>query len=169
MPDLDYIRVFLTPEQSRVQMLLARKLTEWIKSPDVLVWFTSWTGFSDDEMALFQEFRAFWGESRRLIDAPGHLFSFEKNADTFQCVNLLHFMMAFEFEAFVLQDGQEAFLRMDDGAIWTVTHSLEKDLQVEEILDSLNIYERDLTSLPDVPALGMFWGRNPRPSPQSPL
>ncbi|MCW3059552.1 MAG: hypothetical protein JWQ02_1373 [Capsulimonas sp.] len=84
-------------------------------------------------------------------------------SDAYMCANLLCFMMAFDWETFVMRGDQKSILRMDDAIIWLVRQDPEKDGQADEIFDALGVFERDLDSLPDIPAFGRFWSRSPRP------
>src|SRR4051812_47122252 len=60
--------------QKRVYLVL-RALREFSDGCSLLVWFDDWAVWpSGQRMHIFQRFRMSYGETRPLIDAPGHLF-----------------------------------------------------------------------------------------------
>ena len=64
---------FPSPEESGRKVWLARLLYSFLEhSPEVLIWVNDW-GVWEEHMPLFARFRQAFGESRHLIDAPGHI------------------------------------------------------------------------------------------------
>lgn len=71
-----------TPRDSHVQAQFARFLIDWIGPFDeALLWHTDWPFYRPDEMALIDGLRRSHGETRRLIEAPGHLFTQEERPE----------------------------------------------------------------------------------------
>ena|ERR1035437_7113287 len=64
-----------TPRHIGKLQALAHQFVEFMGTSETgLLWFTSWPLYSEEEMALFQGYRKSLGESRQLIDSPGHIF-----------------------------------------------------------------------------------------------
>jgi len=60
--------------QKRVN-LVNRAMEAFADEPSHLVWFTDWSVWpSGQRMHVFDRFRLSYGETRRLIDSPGHVF-----------------------------------------------------------------------------------------------
>ena len=111
---------FAVPRESGIQLALAREMGDWIESRgSALLWMTDWPMSHDDESALVQTWRKAYGEERPLIEAPGYLL---EGKERNELVNLLHFVMAFGWDAFVLLPRQQdlVFLSHDEyGDIYT--------------------------------------------------
>ena len=65
---------------------------------EVLVQVTDWSLYSEDEMAIFQSIRASSGETRALVDAPGHLFP---AAELNHCIGLFNLTLAYRWSAYI--------------------------------------------------------------------
>ena len=60
--------------QKRVA-LVARGMEAFRHSPQILVWFDDWNVWpSGQRMHIFERFRMSYGETRRLIETPAHIF-----------------------------------------------------------------------------------------------
>lgn len=60
--------------QKRVS-LVKQAMEAFVDEPAYLVWFNDWSVWpSGERMHVFDRFRLSYGETRRLIDSPGHVF-----------------------------------------------------------------------------------------------
>ena len=56
---------------------------------ETLVWFTEWSVWpSSERMHIFERFRLSYGETRRLIESPGHLYMQGEYEDLLSCVTI---------------------------------------------------------------------------------
>ena len=67
---------FKIPEDAGKRVwLVSQGMTAFRDEPRFLVWFDDWAVWpSGQRMHVFDRFRLSYGESRRLIDSPGHVF-----------------------------------------------------------------------------------------------
>ncbi len=83
--------------------MVARHLADWKNESEVLVWFTEWGVWPSGERPhIFDRFRASYGETRSLIDSPGHLFSGAEFEDMLSFVTL---GVLFLWDVFVVGKG----------------------------------------------------------------
>lgn len=69
--------------------LVARSMAAFADENELLVWFHDWGVWpSGERMHIFDRFRKSYGESRRLIDSPGHIFSGNEIEDAISFVTL---------------------------------------------------------------------------------
>jgi hypothetical protein len=74
---------FEIPIDTQKRVYLVRQAMKAFEAePLLLVWFSDWSvGPSDQRMHIFDRFRMSYGETRRLIDSPGHLFDHTEMED----------------------------------------------------------------------------------------
>ncbi len=129
---------FAVPRESGIQLALAREMGDWIESRGpALLWMTDWPGQQEDETFLVQTWRKAHGEDRPPIEAPGYLLE-EKERN--ELVNLLYFVMAFGWDAFILLPRQKdlVYLSHDEyGDIYTP--DLKSLASLQEMLRLLSI------------------------------
>lgn len=125
------LNIFRVPKDSWSQLLIANQLAKWFGSAEILLWITVWTTFDEGELELFEGFREAFGESRRLIDAPGLLLDRGQKADAWASLQILNFMMIFTWEGFVLREDKQCCIWMADEIIetWTLDASHSEDLK----------------------------------------
>jgi|SRR5262245_19751681 len=69
--------------------LVNRAMQAFADEPVLLVWFTEWGVWtSGQRMHVFDRFRLSYGETRRLMDSPGHLFERTEMEDTISFVTI---------------------------------------------------------------------------------
>jgi hypothetical protein len=94
--------------------------------PSHLVWFTDWSVWPD-RMHIFDRFRLSYGETRRLIDSPGHVFDQKeiKDATSFVTIAAL-----FLWDCYVVshQRAKLFFLSHDE---WGATKGLDLQAKVK--------------------------------------
>jgi len=141
LPASHYRSVFKMPvsTDARTQLFLSRHLAEWIQSSDVLLWVTSWALYTPEEMKMFLDFRQSFGEQRRLIDAPGHLFQNGDADDVRHTTSLLLYMMAFNWEGFVLSHDAQSIIWMADEILETSAKEKGKDFQFISSVKRLDV------------------------------
>lgn len=81
---------FKIPEDAGKRVfLVARGMRAFSASPLFLVWFDDWSVWpSGQRMHVFERFRMSYGETRRLIDSPGHVFEHGEIEDAISFVTL---------------------------------------------------------------------------------
>ena len=124
---------------ARTQLFLSRRLAQWIQNRDILLWVTSWAQYTPEEMEMFSDFRQGFGEQRHLIDAPGHLFTNGDAGDLRHITSILLFIMAFNWEGFVLSGDTRSIIWMADEMLETSTTDKVKDSQLVFSLEDIGI------------------------------
>lgn len=124
---------------ARTQIFLSHRLAQWIQGSDVLLWVTSWALYTPEEMEMFLDFRQSFGEQRHLIDAPGHLFQSGDADDLRRTASILLFMMAFNWEGFVLSSDGKSIIWMADEILETSAKKKDKDIQIRLSAKDLGI------------------------------
>lgn len=62
-------------DSQRRVYLVTQAMKAFEDEPDILVWLDDWSAWpSGQRMHVFDRFRMSYGETRRLIDSPGHVF-----------------------------------------------------------------------------------------------
>jgi hypothetical protein len=131
-PILDRFR-FPTPVAARAQGALLQGLVEALTrvSPSLL-WITDWPLYKAHEMALILRIRAGYGESRPLLDAPGHLFD-QDDRDILE--GMLTLIAAFGWDAyFVPGEGKSIVFASHHELIEVFTLDGVSSLNVRELL-----------------------------------
>src|SRR5262245_12356448 len=88
---------FLTEAKASIAEALVRNTIANRRFSRGLVWILDWPLYKPDEMAVVKRLRSSIGESRSLIDAPGHIFDAEEVDDCIGLFNLCvqYFWMRF--------------------------------------------------------------------------
>jgi hypothetical protein len=69
--------------------LVNRRMRAFANEPSTLIWFADWAVWpSGQRMHVFERFRLSYGETRQLIDSPGHLFAATEFEDAVSFVTL---------------------------------------------------------------------------------
>jgi hypothetical protein len=88
LSDVDLKFKIPSDAQERVH-LVNRAMEAFADEPSYLVWFTDWSVWSSgDRMHIFDRFRMSYGETRRLIDSPGHVFDQKEIEDATSFVTI---------------------------------------------------------------------------------
>jgi hypothetical protein len=141
LPASHYRSVFKMPvsADARTQLFLSRRLAQWIQSSDVMLWITSWAVYTPEEMDVFVDLRQGFGEQRRLVDAPGHLFHTGDAEELRHTASILLLMMAFNWEGFVVSSDAQSILWMADEMLETSTNNQAEDTRLLVSLEQLGI------------------------------
>lgn len=139
LPSDGFSAVFNIPDDSRIQVMLTQRLAHWPEGQDVLLWMTSWATYREEEMEVFLEFRRQSGETRPLINAPGHLLNTASTEDVWTMRQLLLLMTAFNWEGFVLQADRQLILWMADSVVETYTLKRGKHQEVLDVIEELSL------------------------------
>jgi hypothetical protein len=138
----DYEVLFAAPTQAARQRILAKSLVQWIGPYNVaLFWLSEWTAYEEEEMALACALRRGHGEKRMLIDAPGHVFSFEEQAELIGWVFL---MINFGWDGYLFASPHEGrmFQTSHENFLWATSQdyaALQKVRQVSRLYN-LEVY-----------------------------
>jgi hypothetical protein len=69
--------------------LVKQAMEGFADEPSHLVWFDDWAVWpSGQRMHIFDRFRLSYGETRRLIDSPGHIFDRDEIEDAISFVTI---------------------------------------------------------------------------------
>jgi len=72
----------IPPDAQKRVYLVNQAMEAFEDEPLLLVWFDDWSVWpSGQRMHVFERFRMSYGETRRLIDSPAHLFSQTETED----------------------------------------------------------------------------------------
>lgn len=99
---------YAIPGKASVQIALSEALVATI--PEIaqsVLWMTDWPLYKEHEMALLTRIRASYGESRRLIDAPGHIL---EEADRNLLAGLIFLMQAFGWDSYYMTPDARSIL-----------------------------------------------------------
>jgi hypothetical protein len=89
--------------QKRVY-LVGRAMEAFADEPSYLVWFDDWSVWpSGQRMHVFDRFRLSYGETRRLIDSPGHVFDRKEIEDATSFVTIA---ALFLWDCYVVSPGR---------------------------------------------------------------
>jgi hypothetical protein len=89
---------FLTEGKQSIVEALIRNAVVYRQFEGALVWILDWPLYNPDEMAVIMRLRSSVGESRRLIDAPGHVFDANEVHD---CTGLFNLCVQYFWDAFL--------------------------------------------------------------------
>lgn len=86
----DAAATFRIPEDAQQRVfLVSQGMHAFSAAPVFLVWFHDWAVWpSGQRMHIFDRFRKSYGETRRLIDSPGHVFEHGEIEDAISFVTL---------------------------------------------------------------------------------
>ncbi len=106
---LDAYAKFEIPEDAGKRVrLVSQRMRAFDQTPIFLVWFGNWSVWpSGQRMHVFDRFRMSYGETRRLIDSPGHLFVEAELEDAISFVTLA---VLFLWDCYVVTPKQGRFL-----------------------------------------------------------
>jgi hypothetical protein len=81
---------FEIPRDAQKRVYLVKQAMEaFAGEPSYLVWFDDWSVWpSGQRMHVFDRFRLSYGETRRLIDSPGHVFDQKEIEDATSFVTI---------------------------------------------------------------------------------
>jgi hypothetical protein len=92
----------------RVGLVSDRMQTSFNGEPTFLVWFDDWAVWpSGQRMHIFDRFRMSYGETRPLIQSPGHIFDQSEMEDAVSFVTLAVLML---WDCYVVTPQREKFL-----------------------------------------------------------
>jgi hypothetical protein len=82
-------RFKIPADAGRRVYLVNSRMRAFANEPSLLVWFNDWSVWpSGQRMHVFERFRRSYGETRQLIDSPGHVFALEEFEDAVSFVTL---------------------------------------------------------------------------------
>ena len=86
----DSAEKFKIPEDAQKRVyLVSQAMLPFVGEPALLVWFNDWAVWpSGQRMHVFDRFRMSYGETRWLIDSPGHIFDQGEIEDAISFVTL---------------------------------------------------------------------------------
>jgi hypothetical protein len=109
-PELtDATTQFKIPVDAQKRVYLASQdMRAFASEPLFLVWFDDWAFWpSGQRMHIFDRFRMSYGESRRLIDSPGHIFDREEIEDA---ISFVTFAVLFLWDCYVVSPKRSKLL-----------------------------------------------------------
>lgn len=139
LPEVGYGAEFEVPADAWTQLMLAHSLSKLPEGRDVFLWVTSWALYSEKEREVFDSFRQSHGEHRWLIDAPGHLLDLSGSGERWILAEILLFMMAFNWEGFVIQGNKETIIWMADEIIEIVAQKSDANEFSRKIIHDLDL------------------------------
>ena len=105
--DID-LKFEIPPGTGRRVYLVSQALKPFAGEPHVLVWLDDWSVWpSGQRMHVFDRFRMSYGETRQLIDSPGHLFDRTEIEDAISFVTIA---ALFLWDCYVVSPGQSRLL-----------------------------------------------------------
>jgi hypothetical protein len=117
---------FIIPEDAQKRInLVSRGMAAFREAPLFLVWFHDWAVWpSGQRMHVFDRFRMSYGESRPLINSPGHVFDKDEIEDAISFVTL---SALFLWDCYVVtpKRGMLLFLSHDE---YGLAKGIERDL-----------------------------------------
>ena len=126
------MKLFEVPTLSRGRMELARVLIDWADPRVSMLWVTDWPLYLEDEMSLFLELRRD-ANSRILLAAPGLTFS-EAPEDQARLVHFVYLVLAFNWEAFLLNGDRSSYIWLADEVIEVVSNDRQRVAELQETL-----------------------------------
>jgi hypothetical protein len=123
---------FAIPKKASVQIALSEALLEAIPGiAQSLLWMTDWPLYREHEMALLMRIRAGYGETRSLIEAPGHIL---EEADRSILAGLIFLMQAFAWDSsYVTSDARTILFTSHHELMEVLTRDGEFAAQIREI------------------------------------
>ena len=128
-----------SPKQSWAQQGLARDLLAWIGEFDTaLFWVTDWPFSEPDEMALISSLRRSHGESRLLIEAPGHVFASNEGDEL---VGWIYLMMCFGWDGYLFASPYHGsmFQTSHEAFVWLLSSYSERFSEARRIIHSYDL------------------------------
>ena len=80
--------------------LVSERMSAFREEPSLLVWFDDWSVWPyGQRMHIFERLRLSYGETRRLIDSPGHVF---ESAEIEDAISFVTLAVLFLWDCYVL-------------------------------------------------------------------
>jgi hypothetical protein len=100
---------FGIPEDAGKRVYLVNRAMDAFREESAfLVWFHDWSVWpSNQRMHVFERFRMSYGETRRLIDSPGHLF---EGAEIEDATSFVTIAILFLWDCYVVSPGRSKLL-----------------------------------------------------------
>ena len=115
-----------------------------------MLWLYKWLTYPPDQIVVFENLRRGCGESRHIIDAPGHLFesskyrNYESKTDcdiqedsVLAAMALL--MVSFDWEGYIITDRSDAHILIGDEYLEFFSLDHDKIQQIEKIANSYDL------------------------------
>ncbi len=133
---LPWRREIRTPEYARRQTAFVKiLLANLSQDAAILVYVTEW-GVWAENMALFTFLRSAWGESRPLIEVPGHLIGCgEREA----LETLFDVMLYFNWDATVVDENRRFLITLSHDEFIEVACSLDLKPKIDRLLDEFAV------------------------------
>lgn len=135
LPSAAFTTEFVTPQPSKSQVVLAHDLAAWSYAPNALFWMSTWPLFEPYQMELFAAWRRNYGDGGELIENRGHLFDeTDIGEGVWTLTQLLLYVMAFNWEGYLLHPNQEIVVWMGDDIIEIISQEESKDKALKQLL-----------------------------------
>ena len=135
---LPWRREIHTPEYARRQTALVNNMLLLLpKDARTLVHVTGWsTSPSIENMALFAFLRSAWGESRPLIEVPGHLLG-SAEQEALEC--LFDVALYFDWDAAILDENKRFLITLSNDGFIEVACTLDLKPKIDRLLDEFEV------------------------------
>ncbi len=137
----EHERIMVTmPRSASPLVYLSSQLARWV-SADVgrFLWLSHWQTYPPDQLVQFETMRLGCGETRRIIDSPGHLFEHSGEESNAILAGLIFLIMAFNWEAYITAHGRDEFFYLGDEHIVFSSRDPLKVKTVAELMSAFHL------------------------------
>jgi hypothetical protein len=111
------------------------RLGRWLsRGSERMLWMSNWDTFPHYPIGFFEAIRNGYGETRPVIEAPGHVFSALNRAETELVSGLIFLVMTFRWEAFIVSQESTEFVYLGDQCVVCSSPKSEKMKRVTDFM-----------------------------------
>lgn len=133
------IMTTMTKEVSALAHLSTR-LAHWVSGHvDRILWLSNWETYPPERLMQFETMRLGCGESRHVIDSPGHLFEQSTEHENAVLAGLMFLTMAFNWEGYLVSQYQDEFLYLGDEHIVFSSADAGKMKEVADFVSNFHL------------------------------
>jgi hypothetical protein len=143
------------PKEALRQNYFSARLVQWLPNGSPrLLFLTDWHTYPPAPLTTFETLRLGCGESRHIIDAPGHLFeAFEGSNDDFYkdkpsalLTGIVSLALGYDWYGYLTSQTPTEYVVLGDGFVSFSTASDEKFDEAKEIAMTFELTQRSQSS-----------------------
>lgn len=139
-PDEHETIVLERPAGSLPLNYFAEALVDWLpQESDRFIWLSDWETYPRSQSCIFERIRGSYGETKPIIESPGHVFAENNETERGLYAGLLFLVMAFDWSGYFLVKGHIDRMHMFDTLIGLTCSLPDKATEVREIADKFKL------------------------------
>ena len=132
--------IMTLPKKVSALAYFSARLNGWLSDgSERLLWLSSWETEPPQPLLFFEEIRKGSGDSRHIIDAPGHLLETPNSTEAALLTGLIFLVIGFGWEAYIVPQELADFVYLGDEHVVCSSARPEKMRELSEMVAAFGL------------------------------